>query len=84
MPNDFELHKVEIGIELDIGAWDLIWHLTLDIGILIDIRIALVSSFAFQGNVPQIILRPFLKNPDKIYYIFLSVGELTGGLYCNY
>ncbi len=31
--------EFEIVIELDIGDWDLIWHLTLDIGILFELRI---------------------------------------------
>jgi hypothetical protein len=35
---------------LGIGAWDLIWHLTLDIGILFEIKITLGDIFAFYGN----------------------------------
>ena len=50
MLNDYVLPKFEIVIELDIGAWDLIWHLTLDIGILIEFRITLRGSFAFRGD----------------------------------
>jgi hypothetical protein len=39
MSDDCLHYKFEMENELDIGTWDLIWHLTLDIGILNELEL---------------------------------------------